>query len=77
MFPCTCFVHLLCCFVCVCPSYVIHKTNVTREATLDNQKNLDDGGRDNGGRDNGGLIVFFCFPDVTHGLIEANLLFVC
>ena len=56
----------------MCPSYVIHKTNVTREATLDNQKNLDDGGRDNGG-----LIVFFCFPDVTHGLIEANLLFVC
>lgn len=61
-----------CVHVCVCPSYVIHKTNVTREATLDNQKNLDDGGRDNEG-----LIVFFCFPDVTHGLIEANLLFVC
>lgn len=58
--------------VYVCPSYVIHKTNVTREATLDKQKNLDDGGRDNGG-----LIVFFCFLDVTHEINEANLLFVC
>lgn len=61
-----------CVHVCVCPSYVIHKTNVTREATLDKQKNLDDGGRDNGG-----LIVFFCFLDVTHEINEANLLFVC
>ena len=58
--------------VCVCPSYVIHKTNVTREASLDKQKNLDDGGWDNGG-----LIVFFCFLDITHEIIEANLLFVC
>lgn len=58
--------------VYVCPSYVIHKTNVTREATLDKQKNLDDVGRDNGG-----LIVFFCFLDVTHEINEANLLFVC
>lgn len=58
--------------MCVCPSYVIHKTNVTREATLDKQKNLDDGGGDNGG-----LIVFFCFLDVTHEINEANLLFVC
>lgn len=58
--------------VCVCPSYVIHKTNVTREASLDKQKNLDDGGGDNGG-----LIVFFCFLDVTHEINEANLLFVC
>ena len=58
--------------VCVCPSYVIHKTNVTREASLDKQKNLDDEGRDNGG-----LIVFFCFLDITHEINEANLLFVC
>lgn len=58
--------------VCVCPSYVIHKTNVTREASLDKQKNKDDGGRDNGG-----LIVFFCFLDITHEINEANLLFVC
>ena len=58
--------------VCVCPSYVIHKTNVTREASLDKQKNLDDGGRDNGG-----LIVFFCFLDITQKINEANLLFVC
>ena len=58
--------------MCVCPSYVFHKTNVTREASLDKQKNLDDGGRDNGG-----LIVFFCFLDITHEINEANLLFVC